>query len=147
LRLIDEGALSEGSLETLSARLGVTSRWLRELFERHVGAAPLDVARTRKAHLARRLLEDTALPVEDVAAATGYGSARRLRAAMQQSFRRAPAALRRHRATPSVRLLHRRRRSCTRLPAGFVRMVSLPVLESRVLCRIKYSRSEVPYTP
>lgn len=101
LRLIDEGALSEGSLETLSARLGVTSRWLRELFERHVGAAPLDVARTRKAHLARRLLEDTALPVEDVAAATGYGSARRLRAAMQQSFHRAPAALRRHRATPS----------------------------------------------
>jgi AraC family transcriptional regulator of adaptative response / DNA-3-methyladenine glycosylase II len=101
LRLIDEGALSDGSLETLSARLGVTSRWLRELFERHVGAAPLDVARTRKAHLARRLLEDTALPVEDVAAATGYGSARRLRAAMQQSFQRAPAALRRHRTTPS----------------------------------------------
>jgi AraC family transcriptional regulator, regulatory protein of adaptative response / DNA-3-methyladenine glycosylase II len=101
LRLIDDGALSGGSLEALSARLGVTSRWLRELFERHVGAAPLDVARTRKAHLARRLLEDTALPVEDVAAATGYGSARRLRAAMQQSFQRAPAALRKHRATPS----------------------------------------------
>jgi AraC family transcriptional regulator of adaptative response / DNA-3-methyladenine glycosylase II len=101
LRLIDEGALSEGTLEALSARLGVTSRWLRELFERHVGAAPLDVARTRKAHLARRMLEDTALPVEDVAAATGYGSARRLRSAMQQSFKRAPAALRGQRAKPS----------------------------------------------
>ena len=45
LRLIDEGALADGTLETLAARLGVTSRWLRELFERHVGAAPLDVAR------------------------------------------------------------------------------------------------------
>src|SRR5881394_159286 len=98
LRLIDDGALSEGSLETLAARLGVTSRWLRELFERHVGAAPLDVARTRQAHVARRLLEDTALPVEDVAAAAGYGSARRLRAAFQQTFRRAPATLRRRRA-------------------------------------------------
>ena len=98
LRLIDEGALADGSLETLAERLGVTSRWLRELFERHVGAAPLDVARTRQAHLARRLLEDTALPVEDVAAAAGYGSARRLRAAFQQVFHRAPATLRRRHA-------------------------------------------------
>jgi AraC family transcriptional regulator of adaptative response / DNA-3-methyladenine glycosylase II len=95
LRLIDDGALVDGTLETLSARLGVTSRWLRELFERHVGAAPLDVARTRRAHVARRLLEDTALPVEDIAAAAGYASARRLRAALQQAFHRAPAALRR----------------------------------------------------
>ena len=94
LRLIDEGALTEGSLEQLSARLGVTSRWLRELFATHVGAAPLDVARTRQAHLARRLLEDTALPVEDVAAAAGYGSARRMRAAMQQTFKRSSAELR-----------------------------------------------------
>jgi len=99
LRLIDDGALAEGSLEQLAARLGVTSRWLRELFERHVGAAPLDVARTRQAHLARRLLEDTPLPVEDVAVAAGYGSARRLRAAFQQVFRCAPMALRERRAT------------------------------------------------
>ena len=70
LRLIDDGTLNDGSLESLAERLGVTSRWLRELFERHVGAAPLEVARTRQAHLARRLIEETALPVEDVAAAT-----------------------------------------------------------------------------
>ncbi len=95
LRLIDEGALADGSLETLAARLGVTSRWLRELFERHVGAAPLDVARTRKAHLARKLIEETVLPLEDVAAAAGYGSARRLRSAMQETFERAPSAMRR----------------------------------------------------
>src|SRR5215831_8607681 len=101
LRLIDDGALADGSLESLAERLGVTSRWLRELFERHVGAAPLDVARTRQAHLARRLLEDTPLPVEDVAAAAGYGSARRLRAAFQHVFQRAPMTLRRGRVTGS----------------------------------------------
>lgn len=94
LRLIDDGALTEGSIETLADRLGVTARWLRELFDRHVGASPLDVARTRRAHLARRLLEDTALPVEDVAAAAGYGSARRMRAGLQQTFKLPPAVLR-----------------------------------------------------
>src|SRR5262249_31565430 len=100
-RLIDDGALVDGSLEQLAGRLGVTSRWLRELFERHVGAAPLDIARTRQAHLARRLLEDTPLPVEDVAAAAGYRSARRLRAAFQHVSRRAPTARPRGRATGS----------------------------------------------
>jgi len=95
LRLMDDGALTDGSLETLAGRLGVTSRWLRELFERHVGAAPLDVARTRRAHLARRLIEETALPMEDVAIAAGYGSARRMRSAMGQVFALAPNALRR----------------------------------------------------
>ena len=102
LRLIDDGVLGSGSLEQLSERLGVTSRWLRELFERHVGASPLDVARTRRAHLARRLLEDTALPVEDVAAAAGYGSARRMRAAMQRTFQRPAAELRRHERSASA---------------------------------------------
>ncbi len=101
LRLMDEGALADGSLETLAGRLGVTSRWLRELFERHVGAAPLDVARTRRAHLARRLLEETALPMEDVAAAAGYGSARRMRAGVQQAFARPPGALRRRAGGPA----------------------------------------------
>jgi AraC family transcriptional regulator of adaptative response / DNA-3-methyladenine glycosylase II len=105
LRLIDEGALTEGSLETLAGRLGVTSRWLRELFERHVGAAPLDVARTRKAHLARKLIEETALPLEDVATAAGYGSARRLRSAMQQTFERAPSLLRRGPSAGTDRVL------------------------------------------
>jgi AraC family transcriptional regulator of adaptative response / DNA-3-methyladenine glycosylase II len=94
LRLIDGGALDEGSVETLASRLGVTSRWLRQLFDRHLGAAPLEVAQTRRAHLARRLIETSALPLEDVAAATGYGSARRMRHAIRRSFGRPARTLR-----------------------------------------------------
>ena len=94
LRLIDDGALAPGSLEALAARLGVTSRWLRGLVATHVGASPADVARTRRAHFARRLLADTTLPLADVAHAAGYGGERRLRAAMRRTFDRPPAALR-----------------------------------------------------
>jgi len=95
LRLIDDGALDDGSVETLSGRLGVTSRWLRGLFAEHVGASPLDVALTRRVHFARRLLDDTALPLEDIAAASGFGSARRLREAFRRTFRRPPGEVRR----------------------------------------------------
>src|SRR5689334_2122712 len=44
LRLIEEGALDSGSVEQLGHRLGVTDRWLRELFATQVGASPLQVA-------------------------------------------------------------------------------------------------------
>ncbi len=96
LRLIGEGALDQGSVETLADRLGVTSRWLRELFAEHVGASPLDVALTRRVHFARRLLDETRLPLEDVAAASGFGSARRLRDAFRRTFRRSPGDVRRN---------------------------------------------------
>jgi len=95
LRLIESGALDEGSVETLADRLGVTARWLRELFAEHVGASPLEVALTRRVHFARRLLDETDLPLADVAVASGFASARRLRAAFGRTFRRPPGEVRR----------------------------------------------------
>lgn len=100
LRLIDEGALDEAGVEGLAARLGVTGRWLRKLFAGQLGASPLAVARTRRVHFARRLLGETDLPVAGVALAAGFGSARRLHAAIRATFRRAPRELRRRPAGP-----------------------------------------------
>jgi AraC family transcriptional regulator of adaptative response / DNA-3-methyladenine glycosylase II len=94
LRLIGEGALDGVTLDQFASRLGVTDRWLRELFEQQLGASPSAVARTRRVHFARHLLEQTALPLPDVAAASGFASARRLHAAVRASFRCAPSALR-----------------------------------------------------
>ena len=101
LRLIDDGALDEARVESLAARLGVTGRWLRQLFAGQLGASPLAVARTRRVHFARRLLDETDLPIAEVALASGFGSARRLHAAIRATFRRAPRELRRR--TPGPR--------------------------------------------
>ena len=95
LRLIDEGAMDGAGVETLAGRLGVTSRWLRQLFTEQLGASPLAVARTRRVHFARRLLDQTTLPLVDVAVASGFGSARRLHDAIRATFHRAPGDLRR----------------------------------------------------
>ena len=94
LRLIDEGVLDTGSLVTLAERLGVTDRWLRELFAQHLGASPLEVAQTRRAHLARRLLDDTALPLIEIAFASGFAGERQLRRALQRTFHRSARELR-----------------------------------------------------
>ncbi len=107
LRLIDEGALDRGSpdggsVDDLASRLLVGGRHLRRLFADHVGAAPDAVARSRRAHLAKRLLVETDLRVADVAFAAGFGSVRQCNDVVRSTFRATPSELRRDRkGTPS----------------------------------------------
>ena len=94
LRLIAGGALDDGSIEQLAERLGVTSRHLRRLFAEHLGASPLAVAHTQRLHLAKRLIDQTSLPMSEVAAAAGYGSIRRFNDAFRNTYGRSPRELR-----------------------------------------------------
>lgn len=102
LRLIDAGALDEGSVEALATRLGVGPRHLLRLFDRHVGASPSAVAQTRRLHFAVRLLEETALPITQIAMAAGFRSSRRFNDAFRKLYQRTPRELRRQRRGGSV---------------------------------------------
>lgn len=95
LRLIGEGVLDDGSVESLADRLGVTGRHLRRLFLQHLGATPLDVALTRRVHFAKKLLDETTLSMSHVATAAGFGSVRRFNGQMQRIYSRTPTQLRR----------------------------------------------------
>jgi len=95
LHLINEGALDGGSVDDLGHRLGIGGRQLRRLFARHLGASPLAVARTRRAHFARRLVDETAMSMADVAFAAGFQSIRSFNQTMQATFRLSPTELRR----------------------------------------------------
>lgn len=101
LRLIGDGALDGGSVPELADRLGIGDRHLRRLFERHVGVSPRELAMTRRVHFARRLLDETDLSLTRIALEAGFGSARRLHAAVQRSFGQAPSELRGRRAKPA----------------------------------------------
>ena len=94
LRLISEGALDEGSLEELAERLGIGSRHLRRLFHEEIGASPSAVAQTRRVHFARKLLDETKLPIAEVALGSGFGSIRRFNEVMRRSFGMTPTILR-----------------------------------------------------
>jgi AraC family transcriptional regulator, regulatory protein of adaptative response / DNA-3-methyladenine glycosylase II len=97
LRLIDEGALDEVSVGEFAARVGVGARHLDRLFLRHVGASPLAVAQTRRLHFAKRLIDESDLPMTEIALAAGFGSLRRFNDAFLKAYRRAPRELRRER--------------------------------------------------
>ena len=94
LRLIGESGLEDGGIETLAERLGVGSRHLRRLFVRHLGATPIAVAQTRRLHFAKKLIDETVLPMSQIAIAAGFGSVRRFNAGIHKVYHRTPTQIR-----------------------------------------------------
>ena len=95
LRLIEDGLLDHASIDALCERLGIGARQLRRLFNKHLGTSPVQVARTRRAQFAKRLIESTSLSMSRVAKAAGFGSVRRFNAVMTEVYGCPPTALRR----------------------------------------------------
>ena len=83
--------LEDGGIEALAARIGVTSRHLRRIFDTEFGVSPIEYAQTQRLLLAKRLLTDTALPILDVALASGFGSLRRFNALIRARYRMPPS--------------------------------------------------------
>ncbi|WP_304466093.1 DNA-3-methyladenine glycosylase 2 [Vitiosangium sp. GDMCC 1.1324] len=92
---IEGGYLNESSIDDLAAELGVTSRHLRRAMEAELGVSPVELAQSRRLALAKQLLQDTALPLAEIAFASGFQSVRRFNALFQERFGRPPSELRR----------------------------------------------------
>lgn len=93
MRLIAEGALDGGTVTDLARTLAVSERHLTRLLVAEVGAGPQQLGRTRRAQAARMLIEQTLLPLSDVAFAAGFGSIRQFNDVMREEFGVIPGAL------------------------------------------------------
>jgi AraC family transcriptional regulator, regulatory protein of adaptative response / DNA-3-methyladenine glycosylase II len=100
-RLLDNPEAWDGgaAVEQLAARLGVSDRHVRRIFETHFGVSPLQYLQTRRLLAAKQLLADTDLAVTQVALASGYSSVRRFNAAFLEHYGLNPTRLRREGAT------------------------------------------------
>jgi len=94
LQLIDRGFLDDESVDALAEQLDVGPRQLSRLFQSHLGATPIEVAQTRRLHFAKKLIDETAMPLSEVCFASGFGSLRRFNAVFQQTYERTPRQLR-----------------------------------------------------
>ena len=108
LRLIGAGVADDDGIGGLADRLAVSTRHLQRLFVDELGVGPHEVARTRRAGLAKQLLEQTDLSSTDVAFAAGFRSLRAYNEAVRRTFGRSPIEIRDRRrprgAAPSVSL-------------------------------------------
>jgi AraC family transcriptional regulator, regulatory protein of adaptative response / DNA-3-methyladenine glycosylase II len=114
VRQIEAGSLRDQSVSDLAARLGVSDRHLRRVLVENLGVTPIQLAQTHKLLLAKQLLTDTALPIIDVAFASGFSSLRRFNALFRQRYSFAPKALR------------QKRRAAKDLPAFVCRLFYRP---------------------
>ena len=113
---INDGFLDTHDEDALASTVGYSGRQLRRLFEHHVGATPTTIARSRRAHFARCLIDDTDLTFADIARAAGFGGPRQLHRAMTSVFCFTPTELR----------SKRRRGDLAELDGGLV--LALPTL-------------------
>lgn len=82
------------SVDKLAARLGVSDRHVRRIFEAQFGVSPLQYLQTRRLLTAKQLLTDTRLPTTQIALMSGYASVRRFNAAFVQHYGLNPTQLR-----------------------------------------------------
>ncbi len=110
LSLIDAGALQTANLEDLAERLGITSRYLRRLFEQQLGASPKQYAIYRQCLFAKQLLHETDMSITDIAFATGgFSSVRQFNTAIKSRLKLTPTQIRKthqekHRASNIITL-------------------------------------------
>ena len=90
LRLIAEGKLSVD-------KLGVGDRHLRRLFQEELGASPQAIAHVERLHFARKLIEETTLPLGEIAFHAGFKSIRRFNDALKSALGKSPTELRKSR--------------------------------------------------
>jgi AraC family transcriptional regulator of adaptative response / DNA-3-methyladenine glycosylase II len=93
---IEAGALNgEGGLETLAKEFGLSSRQLRRVVRKELGASPVELAQTARLLLAKRLLAESRLPVIRVAFTSGFESVRRFNALFRSHYGLTPTRVRR----------------------------------------------------
>ncbi|MEU1515919.1 AlkA N-terminal domain-containing protein [Streptomyces sp. NPDC005811] len=118
MRLIGDGVVDREGVAGLAVRLGYSARQVQRQLTAEVGAGPVALARAQRAHTARTLLQTTALPVTEIAFASGFASVRQFNDTIRAVYAATPTELRaaaartaRRTGTPSagipLRLAHR----------------------------------------
>ena len=165
VRLVDDGYVERHGVDGLAARLGYSTRQLNRILHAELGAGPLQLARARRTHTARVLVQTTDLAFADIAFAAGFGSIRQFDDTLQAVFARTPSQLRAGRPRPArrpsaasvevdleLRLAYREPFDATHLWA-FLRARAVPGLEEfagatyRRVLRLPHGPGIVALTP
>jgi AraC family transcriptional regulator of adaptative response / DNA-3-methyladenine glycosylase II len=94
MRMIEAGFLDQHSVTALATALGIGPRHLLRLFLHHTQATPSEVAAIGRVQKAKRLIDETSMPLAEIAFAAGFGSVRRFNDAFLLTYKRTPSSFR-----------------------------------------------------
>lgn len=94
LGLIQQGELQDQSIDQFAERLGVSGRYLRNLFQKNLGTSPKKYAIYQQCLFAKQLLHDSSLSIGEIAFASGFNSVRRFNEAIRDQLKLTPRDIR-----------------------------------------------------
>lgn len=94
MRMMEQFALDNLSIQDIANKLGMSDRWLRQLFKEQVGASPQTILLTKKLDIARSLLDSSNLPITHIAMSAGFQSIRRFNDAFKKRYQKTPSNFR-----------------------------------------------------
>jgi len=94
IKLIEQGELQQTNLVELAGRLGISDRYLRQLFQQYLGMSPKQYAQYKQLMFAKQLLHTSSMSVAQIAIASGFNSVRRFNDAFQKVLKLTPLAIR-----------------------------------------------------
>ena len=107
ISLINDGALSASSINQLTNRLGISTRYLNTLFQENLGTSAKNYAQHQQLMFAKSLLQQTSMSITQIAFAAGFNSIRRFNDCFQTKLKLTPSSLRKNKAitTDTITLL------------------------------------------
>jgi AraC family transcriptional regulator of adaptative response / DNA-3-methyladenine glycosylase II len=94
LRYLDRVEEADQTIPELAGAFRVSDRHFRRLLTKQLGVSPIQFMQTRRLLLAKQLLTDTNLSINDVALASGFKSLRRFNSLFKERYRLSPTGLR-----------------------------------------------------
>lgn len=91
---IQNGQLNHMNLPEFSATMGISDRYLRQLFQKHLGISPNQYASHVKVMFAKQLLHQTTLSITDIAYSSGFKSLRRFNDTFKHHIKLTPSDVR-----------------------------------------------------
>ncbi len=104
IKLIDAGRLENQSMHQFAEYLGVSDRYLRQLFVKHLGISPKSYVLYQQCLMAKQLLHQTQLPINQIAFASGFNSVRRFNDCFIKTMKLTPSEIRKtgHQASNEI---------------------------------------------
>jgi AraC family transcriptional regulator, regulatory protein of adaptative response / DNA-3-methyladenine glycosylase II len=94
LRYLDRMEEASQSIPELASVVRLSDRHFRRLLTKQLGVSPIQLMQTRRLLLAKQLLTDTDLSINEVALASGFKSLRRFNSLFKERYRLSPTGLR-----------------------------------------------------
>lgn len=92
--LIQRAPLESGDMEAVAQDLGISSRHLRRLFEKHLGISPMQLVKTRRVQMAKKLITETSLSMTKIAFIAGFPTIAQFNSEIKKTYFEPPTSLR-----------------------------------------------------